>query len=260
MTEMTAYEHGVPCWIDLMSPDRAVSTRFYESLFDWQAGEPGGPESGFYTQFTKRGLTVAGLGQQNAEMAGMPAMWTTYLAADDVAETAAKVAEAGGTLIMPVMDVFEFGKMAILMDPSGAVVGLWQGLSHIGAQLVNEPGTMCWNELATRDLDAAESFFGELLGWTYNTSDEGYHQIVVGGREVGGLMAMLPEMYPAEVPAHWMPYFSVADADASATSATALGATVVVPPFDLPVGRVAIISDPLGAMFSIIQMDPAIVT
>jgi len=255
MTEMTSYAHGVPCWIDLMTPDRDVSTTFYESLFDWEAGEPGIAESGYYTQFTKRGLTVAGMGQQDPGMAGMPALWTTYLAVDDVAETADRVPDAGGTLLLPATDVFELGRMAMAVDPTGAIVGLWQGRSHIGAQLVNEPGTLCWNELATRDVAAAEAFFGELLGWTVDTSDDTYHQFEVGGRSVGGIMPMTPGRYPDDVPPHWMPYVAVADCDASATSATALHATVLVPPFDIPAGRVAVVRDPLGAMFSMIELE-----
>ena len=157
---------------------------------------------------------------------GQPPSWTTYVSVDDADKTAARVTEAGGQVLVEPMDVMAAGRMAVFMDPTGAAFSIWQPGETIGAQLVNEPGTLCWNELATRDAEAAKTFYSHVFDWTWQpmaVDGPEYWMIEVGGRVSGGLMPMVGDMWPADLPSHWMTYFAVDDADASAARVTELG-------------------------------------
>jgi len=196
---------------------------------------------------------VAAIAPQSPELkaAGAPSMWNTYLAVDSVDDATAKVGPAGGTVAMEPFDVMDAGRMSFVLDPSGAPVALWQANQHIGAGLVNEPGTVIWNELIT-DNPAAVSFYEQVLGVTTTTVDMGedkYTMFEVGGQQVGGTMP--PQM--AGVPNHWHVYFAVADADAAAAKIKQLGGSVVVEPFDTLIGKMAVAADPQGAVFSLYQ-------
>lgn len=253
MPEMTAYADGVPSWIDMASPDVAASTRFYGTLLGWQALPPVA-EAGGYTLFTLRGKHVAGIGPIMA--AGQPPAWTTYVNVSDADGTAKKVSDAGGTVLMPPMDVMEQGRMAIFADPSGAVLGLWQPAAHVGAELVNEPGAYCWSELATRDPEGAKAFYARALGWEATSEQMGpmqYTEFKVGGESVAGMFP-IDDTMPAGMPPHWGVYIAVGDCDATVATATSLGASVVVPAVDIPVGRFAVLADPQGAMLSVIKL------
>jgi predicted enzyme related to lactoylglutathione lyase len=252
MAEMTSYEHGVPSWADLGTTDQAATAAFYTGLFGWEATEPN-PEAGGYQLVTYKGKQVVGLGPSQ----GGPAFWTTYVNVDDVDDIAERVVKAGGSTMVPPMDVLTAGRMALFTDPTGAVFGAWQAGDHKGAQIVNETNTMCWNELASRDLPAATSFYSDVFGWTMKVDSEGdfagYTQFQVGDRVVGGMMPM-PDMVPAEVPSHWMVYFTVDDVDATVATATKLGGALVNGPIDMPsLGRFAIVSGPSGEVFSVIR-------
>jgi predicted enzyme related to lactoylglutathione lyase len=156
MVDIERYDDGVPSWVDLGSTDLAKSREFYSGLFGWDCPE-GPPEAGGYSVCTLRGKTVAGLGpQMNPDF---PPMWLTYVNVDSADDAVAKVSANGGTVFMPPMDVMDAGRMAIFADPLGAVIGIWQPGAHLGAQLVNEPGTYCWSELITTDLDASKAFY-----------------------------------------------------------------------------------------------------
>jgi len=257
MPEMTRYEPGMPCWVDVQSPDIAASTAFYEGLFGWTA-EDQGEEAGHYTMFKLRGLDVAALGPLQSE--GVPPVWTTYLASDDVDATAKQAEAAGGTVFVPPFDVFDSGRMTVIADPAGAVFGVWQAKEHIGARLVRETNTLLWNELASRDLDTALKFYETVFGITVNEvamgpDDAIYRELRVGGDAVGGAMA-IGDDWPAEIPSHWMTYFAVDDTDATAARAKALGGNVNAEPFEIPVGRMAVLSDPGGAHFSVLNPKP----
>jgi predicted enzyme related to lactoylglutathione lyase len=257
--EMTAYENGAPCWVDLMTTDRGKAIAFYTGLFGWTEGEDAGPDMHHYTQFLLGGKTVAAVVDMVADSAagGMTSTWTTYLAVDDLDVVAAKVVPAGGTVAMPPMVVAEAGRMAMVADPSGALVGLYQAGEHIGAELIYEAGTMGWNELATRDPEKALIFFNDVLGWTDQPKPMGsvsYHEIQNNGRTVAGCMPMEGDRWPADAASHWMVYFVVDDTDATATKATELGGVVNEVPADNPYGRVAVLSDPTGGVFSVITM------
>lgn len=255
MSEMTAYDHGVPCWSDLATTDQEAAKTFYTALFEWGSRDEPIP-GGTYTMFTLRDRNVAACFQMGPEQAaGMPPAWATYIAVDDVDDAAARIAPAGGTLMGEPFDVMDSGRMALAVDPGGAVFGLWQAKDHVGAEIVNEPGSLTWNELATRESDAPAGFYSDVLGWETKKSEVPmeYWEFHAGGRSVAGMMRMT-EQWPPDVPPHWMVYFAVADCNATAEKAEELGGKVAVPPTDIPPGRFAVLSDPQGAMFSVITL------
>ncbi|MGE5287935.1 MAG: VOC family protein [Micromonosporaceae bacterium] len=254
MPEMSAYGDGVPSWIDLASPDMAASKAFYTALFGWEAFTPPVPEAGGYTLFSIGGKQVAGAGPIMSQE--QPPAWTTYVNVTDADGTAKKIADAGGNLLMGPMDVMDQGRMALFADPSGAVLGLWQPGTHTGAQLVNEPGTYCWSELATRDVEGSKAFYGAVFGWEASTEAAGpmeYTEFKVGGNSIAGMYAIGPDS-PEDMPPHWGVYFAVADCDAAVGTASTLGATVFEAPTDIPVGRFAVLRDPQGAFFRMVKL------
>jgi uncharacterized protein len=254
--EVERYENGVPSWVDLGAGDLAQAREFYGGLFGWNTPE-GPPEAGGYSVCDIAGNTVAGLGpNMNPEA---PPHWSTYVNVENADATIARVEANGGTVYMPPMDVMEAGRMAVFGDTLGAAIGLWQPGEHLGAQLVNEPGTYCWSELMTDDLAGAKTFYKAVFGWDADTQGPegpgGYTEWKLGGRSIGGMMAKPPTM-PANVPPFWGVYFAVADTDASLLKAQELGASVLMPAADIEPGRFAVLSDPGGAMFSILALKP----
>ena len=261
MPEFTSHPAGAPNWVDLMSPDVDASVAFYTSVFGWDA-EDQFDEDGttrVYVMFRKDGKAVAGLGGQPPGMGEMPAIWNSYFASDDVAATAEAVTGAGGAVMMPPMQVFTSGQMAIFTDPTGAAFSVWQAGDHIGAEVANEPDTWSWNELMTRDVGDALPFYSTVFGWEYDAMDmgpQGTYNVIRGGNAgegMGGLMSM-PAEVPDMVPNHWAVYFLTDDVDAKIAAITAAGGQVVVPPMDIPgVGRSATAHDPAGGNFSLLQ-------
>jgi uncharacterized protein len=252
--EKSSYKAGVPSWVDLATPDVTAAAEFYGSLFGWEVPETPA-EFGGYRMATLRGRNVAGIGPQMQP--GMPTAWSTYVATDDADATAKAVADAGGQTFMAPMDVMEAGRMAVFADSTGAAFGVWQAGMHTGAGIVNEPVSLSWNELATREPDKATAFYRDVFGWqpqVHQMGPSSYTEWLLDGESsIAGMMPM-DENFPAEVPAHWRVYFSVADADATVAKATELGGAVHVPPMDIPQGRIATLGDPQGAMFSVIQL------
>ena len=256
MPVRTSYTQGTPNWVDLQASDQDAAKAFYSGLFGWTYDDQPMPEGQVYSMAMLGEHAVAAIAPQPPEMvaAGAPPMWNTYLAVDSADDAAAKAEAAGGTIAMAPFDVMDAGRMAFVLDPSGAPVALWQAGRHIGATLVNEPGTINWNELITTD-PAAVAFYQNVLGLTTSTMDMGageYTLFEADGQMVGGTT---PPQMPG-TPNHWHVYFGVADADATVAKATEMGGSVLVPPFDTPVGRMAVIADPQGAVFSIIQQPP----
>jgi predicted enzyme related to lactoylglutathione lyase len=253
--EFERYDNGVPSWVDMGSPDLAKAKEFYGGLFGWNC--PDGPaEAGGYTVCDLGGKTVAGLGPQMNPDA--PPHWMTYVNVDSADDTVAKVAANGGTVFMPPMDVMDAGRMAIFADPLGAVIGLWQPNGHLGAQVANEPGTYCWSELITTDLEAAKTFYNAVFGW--DSEGQGppggaplYTEWKVGGRSIGGMMLKTEDM-PAEMPSMWGVYFAVTDADDTVSRAQGLGATLFMGPMDIEPGRFAVLADPVGAVFNVLAL------
>ncbi|MDQ1711802.1 MAG: uncharacterized protein QOE45_1252 [Frankiaceae bacterium] len=254
MTDTPEYAPGTPSWVDLGTPDIPAATTFYGTLFGWRADEvPGG---GGYAMLSLDGRNVAALGPQQDPG---PPHWTTYISVEDADKTTELVQTAGGTVLAAPMDVFDAGRLAVYADPTGAAIAVWQPNTMKGADVTGVPGSYCWTELSTRDAEAAKKFYNDVFGWNAHAgSIDGnpYTEFKVGEKSVAGMMPMGDDM-PAEVPAHWMPYFEVADTDRTVTEATALGGGVTVPAMDIPtVGRFAILSDPQGAMFGVIASTP----
>jgi predicted enzyme related to lactoylglutathione lyase len=253
MPARDSYAQGTPNWVDLQTTDQAAAKAFYGDVFGWSYDDQPMDGGAVYSIAKIGGADVAAIAPQSPELvdAGAPPMWNTYLAVDSADETAAKVGPAGGTVAMEPFDVMDAGRMAFVLDPSGAAVAFWQAGQHIGSKLVNEPGTVIWNELIT-DNPAAVSFYEQVLGVTTATAEMGggkYTMFQVAGQEVGGTTP--PQM--AGVPNHWHVYFAVTDADATAAKIKGLGGSVMVEPFDTPIGKMAVVTDPQGAVFSLFQ-------
>jgi len=256
MPVRTSYEQGTPNWVDLQTTDQSAAKAFYSALFGWTYDDQpmsDGDDGAVYSMAELGGQQVAAIAPQPPELAaeGAPPMWNTYLAVDSVDDATAKVEPAGGQVAMQPFDVMDAGRMSFVLDPGGAPVALWQANQHIGATMVNEPGTLTWNELITTDPSAA-SFYQQVLGLTTSTMDMGsgeYTLFEADGKQVGGAT---PPPVPG-VPNHWHVYFAVADTDAATAKAAELGGAVVAQPFDTPAGRIALLTDPQGAAFSVIQ-------
>jgi uncharacterized protein len=251
----SAYAEGTPNWVDLQTTDVDAAKAFYGALFGWSFADQPIPQDGTYSIAQLDGDAVAAIAPQSPPMleSHAPPAWNTYIAVDDVDAAAAKVAGAGGTLAMEPFDVMEAGRMAFVLDPGGAAVGLWQAGAHIGATRVNEPNTLTWNELTSSDLDAALPFYEQVVGLSARKVPMGemeYTMLFVGEEMAGG--ATPPQM--DGVPNHWHVWFAVSDADEAARIAGENGGAVLVEPFDMPIGRAATIRDPQGAVFSVIAM------
>lgn len=258
MTDIDSYAAGTPCWVDLMTDDQEAALAFYGPLFGWEF-ERSGPEYGGYATALVRGRSVAGVGV-TPEGAGFPPVWTTYMATPDADATAEAIAKAGGTVFMPPTTVGDLGRMAVAGDPTGGAFGLWQPGVHPGAQLVNEPGALTWNELASHDAAASRAFFAEVLGWDYEQIGDGesfdYTTVLLGGQPVGGIM-QIGEGWPPGAPSAWTTYFAVADTDATLQRVRELGGTVVGDAQDSPFGRLAPVADPQGGAFRVITLPVA---
>lgn len=246
MAERTEYPAGAPSWVDLGSPNAEEAGAFYGALFGWTAAMDPRPEAGGYGMFTLRGKNVAGLGPQMNK--DHPPFWNVYINVDDAAATLAQATAAGGETVMGPMQVFDAGTMGILKDAVGSFVSIWQPGEHVGAELVNEPGTFAWNELATTNLAGARDFYQEVFGWGVD-ADRGSDSaaiFTVDGRMACGAHVASEGEFPA-----WLVWFSAEDTDASAAKVAELGGSVLVPPNDMGFGRGTVVADPHGAAFGI---------
>lgn len=259
MPERASHRPGTPSWVDVVSPELERIVTFYEQLFGWEASEPGDEdETGGYRMFSQDGRWVAGAGPiQGPEQ---PPAWTTYVTVEDADGTVATATDAGATVLLEPMEVMTAGRMAVLSDPTGAVFSIWEPGEHIGAGLVNEPVSLTWNELRTRDPEAAAGFYGKVFGWSALPFEgmEGYAIWMLGEPSpengVGGMVDMSRRELPPDVPSHWDVAFAVADADEVAGKADELGGGTVFEPMDTPVGRMAGIQDPTGATFTVVEL------
>jgi predicted enzyme related to lactoylglutathione lyase len=283
MVEQDRYIPGVPCWVDTSHPDPEAATAFYGDLFGWTFEDvmpPGAPAP--YYMARRPGGDVGAIGGRRPGAPEQPPAWSTYVWVEDADATVAQVRAAGGTVIAEPMDVFEAGRSAVIADPEGAVLSLWQPGRHRGAAVVNEHGSVNFNILNSRDLAAAERFYGAVFGWELLRADgddgPGWWALPAYGdfleRRTPGLRAGAAEMGApprfeevvagaqpigddqAGVPAHWSVTFAVDDADAIAARAAELGGTVVVAPFDAPWVRMTVITDPQGATFTASKFVP----
>jgi predicted enzyme related to lactoylglutathione lyase len=260
MPERDGYPDGEPCWADVVTPDLEAAQRFYGALFGWSF-QNSGPEYGNYTMCLIGDNAVAAVTPPApGSPAGVPPMWSVYLASSDVDETARRIERGGGKIMMAPMDIPGSGRMTYALDPTGAAFGVWQGGGHIGAQLTVDPGTPCWAELTTRDAAGADSFYRGLFDYEQVQigDDEAFDYTVwsIAGRQVAGRLKMGDDT-AATIPANWAIYFSVDDVDAAARRATEAGGELRFGPEDSPYGRFAAVSDPFGAVFNVIDLSTA---
>ena len=276
MSDQDRYIAGVPCWVDTTQPDPAAAAEFYAELFGWALEDVMPPDSQVRYFIGRLGGGDVGAVSSQPEGAPNGAAWNTYVWVDDADETAAKVREAGGTVVTEPMDVGDSGRMAVFADPAGAVFSVWQPGTHRGAAVVNEHGSLNFNNLNTGDLEGAKRFYGAVFGWEMLDVDGNFtawalpaygdflEQRTPGMREnmaSMGAPARFEEVVASvteapDEPPVWGVTFAVDDADAIAARASELGGEVLVPPFDAPWVRMAIIRDPQGAIFTASKFVP----
>lgn len=247
---------GTPCWVDLISPDVTASRSFYGDLFGWEINDSP-PEFGGYVMAMVDGRAVAALSPVPPGQS-LPTAWTTYLATDDADATSAAIDANGGKVTLEPIDVETVGRFGLATDPTGAAFGLWQAGQHIGMGLANVANTCTWNELMTGDYAAAKTFYAAVFDVTFEEMGDGnfeYSTIQKDGRDVGGIGAG-----SRGAPSKWGVYFACTDTDQAVARAVELGATVQSPATDSPYGRMATITDPQGAAFSLVQLGSAVMS
>lgn len=257
MQVVSEYPNGLFCWVDLASTDVEAAKAFYSGLFGWTTLDLPTDMGGVYTMFQLDGYNVAGISAMQPEMQaqGVPSHWSNYIKHDNVDAIVAKVAAAGGTIIMPPMDVMTSGRMTIFQDPGGAVVGVWQPQDHTGAHLVNIPNTLVWNELQTRAADASKTFYGTVFGWEFSSDGGGYGMYSLNGRIHAGMITM-DDSWDPNMPNRWAPYFMVEDTAATMEKAKQLGGNIFVPPTPAgDMGSFVVIQDPSGGVFTAMQFN-----
>ncbi|MEQ4564631.1 VOC family protein [Paenarthrobacter sp. CAP02] len=252
-TRISSWPAATPMWVDLGANDPKAAKSFYSGLFGWDFIS-GGQDAGGYVLACVGGRAVAGLGPKQDP--SMPTTWTTFLASDDVDVTAKKISAAGGQLIAQPFDVMDSGRMALAVDSAGAVFGVWQAGNHIGAERVNEHGALCWNELHTRDYAAARAFYSGVFDVSYQdvTEDGLVYSTMrrpLDGREVAGVHH--DTGLSGTTPNLWMTWFASDFVEGSATRAVELGATLLEPVTDSPLGRMAVVRGPQGEVFGLID-------
>jgi predicted enzyme related to lactoylglutathione lyase len=251
MGERTQYTPGLFSWAELSTTDQDAAKAFYASLFGWQAEDLPVPGDGYYSMQHLDGKEVAAIAAQPQAQrdAGAPPAWNSYVTVESADAAAARAGELGATVHAPAFDVLDAGRMAVIQDPQGAFFMVWEPKNHIGARLVNVPGALCWNELASPDLDASPDFYGQLFGWTvepFEGAPMRYLTLKNGDRVNGGMR----ETQPQEPP-YWLVYFAVEDVDAGVAKVTELGGNTLAGPFEMAMGKIAIAQDPQGAVFAL---------
>jgi predicted enzyme related to lactoylglutathione lyase len=257
MGKRESYEPGTFCWVDLATTDPAGAKAFYTGLFGWEAEDVPAGEAGTYTLLRLDGDEVCGLYGMDAgrREGGVPPHWLSHVSVEDADAVVSRARELGGTVHGEVSDVGEYGRFAVVEDPSGAMLVAWQTGVNGGARRVNDPGCMTWNELQTRDPRTTAAFYAELFGWEMEPQEvEGRLAYVViknAGRSNGGIMPVTEQH--DDTPPFWLAYFTVASCDAAAAKAQELGAELLAGPIDLGAGRIAVLADPQGAAFALFE-------
>ncbi|WP_394825333.1 VOC family protein [Pendulispora albinea] len=255
MPEVTKYQPGTFCWVELAARGVNDAKKFYKEIFAWSYDDVPIPGGGVYTMCKVRDRDVCALSEQREETIaqGVPPHWLAYISVTNADAIAQRAGELGGHVLASPFDVMDVGRMAILADPTGAFFALWQPGKHFGAGLLREAQAMEWNELSTTDPAAAQRFYTSLFGWTTREASGAgmeYIDFALGEYMVGGMMKAQPGM-----PSAWVTYFSVVDPDGSSKSTASLGGTVLLAPMDIPgVGRIAVLQDPQGSVFGVVRM------
>lgn len=244
MTTQSSYAPGTPSWIDVDSTDMSRSAAFYEALFGWKPKSVDGPENDRYAMLTLNDRVVAGMGVQMGRSGG--SSWSVYVAVEDLGATVARCAEMGGSTVLEPTDAMDAGRMAVVQDPAGTRISLWEAKDRAGVEVINEPGAFTWSELASTDLEVSNKFYTGLFGWGLAESTEHHSAFTVDGKVVCGAHTAAEGESPG-----WLVWFDVENCDAVAERAGELGGKVIVDPGNLDFGRAAVVTDTMGAAFGI---------
>jgi predicted enzyme related to lactoylglutathione lyase len=251
MGERTKYEPGTFSWADVSTSDQDGAKTFYSGLFGWEADDRPISDGAVYSMMQLGGKNVAAISPQQREQAeaGVPPLWNNYVTVESADAAAEKASSLGATVHAPPFDVMDAGRMAVIQDPQGAFFMVWEPKETIGAELVNQPGALCWNELASPDMDASGKFYSDLFGWTtepFEDSPAPYLIVSNNGNGNGGIR----EPQDGEPP-NWSPFFAIEDIDAGIAKVEELGGTKLMGPMDIGIAKIAAIRDPQGAMFAL---------
>jgi predicted enzyme related to lactoylglutathione lyase len=256
MVERSGYIDGEPCWADVVAADVPAAQRFYEALFGWTFVDTGA-EFGHYVMCMKNGRVVAGMSPPMPGSEQMPAAWSLYLMSHDLADTAERIEEHGGKLLVAPMEIPKNGRMLFATDPSGAAFGAWEPGRHTGSQLFDENGALCWAEVNTREPTVTDFFYHGLFGYRQTRVDGGGEQFDYSAWSLGNADPVAGRLKMTEawdgVPPHWTVYFATDDTDRAVERVVAAGGQVQHGPFDSPHGRIAVVVDPNDAVFTVIS-------
>lgn len=248
----TSYTPGTFCWVDLATPNPVAAKAFYNELFGWEAEDVPAGEAGVYTMLSLDGDVVCGLYEMSAEQGASP-YWLSYVSVEDAESATAKARGLGGRVLEEAFDIEGSGRIAVISDPEGAILPLWQPGAHAGASRVNDPGCFTWNELQTREPKTAATFYSKLFGWETERIEEAgeiqYVTVSNAGAMNGGMMPMPQE----GIPPYWLPYFTVESCEASVEKIGTLNGTVLAGPMDIGAGWITVASDPQGATFALFE-------
>jgi predicted enzyme related to lactoylglutathione lyase len=252
MGERTRYTAGTFCWADLTTTDQDAAKAFYRDLLGWEAEDMPVGEGAFYSMMRMEGKDVAAIAPQPEQQreAGAPPLWNSYVSVESADAAVARAKELGADVHAPAFDVMQAGRMGVIRDPQGAYFMVWEPRNHFGAKLVNAPGALVWNELASPDLDASSAFYDSLFGWKttpFEDSPTPYLSIKNGGASNGGMR----ELDSPGMPPNWMVYFGVQDIDAGLAKVKELGGMVHAGPIDIQMAKIAVVQDPQGAVFAL---------
>jgi uncharacterized protein len=257
MSKITRHPEGTFCWIELATTDQSAAKDFYGSLFGWAVRDyPMGPGE-IYSMFQIDGADAAAAYtlRSDQQAQGVPPHWLVYISVVDADETAKRAAELGGAVFAGPFDVSDYGRMAVLADPTGAMFAVWQAKAHPGSTVAGVDGTLCWADLQTTDREKAGAFYSGLFGWEFSTEGQdpsGYLHIKKGERFIGGVPPVV-RAAQSGTPA-WLAYFLTSDVNTATARAVGLGAKTILPPLSVEdAGKMSILSDPQGAVFATFQ-------
>lgn len=258
MGERSRYAPGTFCWSELSTTDLAGAKAFYGALLGWQADDLPLDGGNVYSMQLLGGAPVAAIAVQPPQQreAGVPSLWSSYVSVDSADAAAQRAKELGATVHAPAFDVMQAGRMAVIQDPQGAYVMVWEPRERVGAGLVNAPGALVWNELQSPDLDASAAFYGEMFGWSVQDApgmQPRYLSIKNGEANNGGMREL-----EAGTPPSWLVYFGAEDLDVALARAQELGGVKLAGPIDIQIAKLAVVQDPQGAVFALYagQLEP----
>ncbi len=251
MAERTTYTPGTFSWTDLTTTDQEAAKSFYSGLFGWEADDRPVGDGIVYSMMSIGGKAVAAISPQPDVQrdAGAPPVWNSYITVESADGALDRARHLGAEVHAPAFDVMDAGRMGVLQDPQGAFVLVWEPKTNIGASLVNDHGALCWNELATADVDASSAFYGDLFGWTFTPMEGDMPYLVIenaDGRSNGGMRLRMESEPP-----YWLVYFGARDLEASIARAGEFGGATIVEPMQIGPARIGVVQDPQGAVFAL---------